>query len=284
VTLRTAGARVGPVARLACLLLVALLGIRSAAAQEPLPSLTQPVNDFANIIDAASKARLDDLIGRLQAATGDVIVVATRPALAPFADERELAVKWFENNGRGIGDREKDTGILIVVVPNDRAVWIEVGYGLEGAVTDGFAGSTSRQLMIPLFREGRYGDGLVAGVTAIAQRVAQERNVSLGDLPPAPRAAPRRSERVPLWVILLLFFLVMWLSSRGSGGGGPGSQYRRGRRGSVWGPAWSGWGAGTIGGMGGFGGGSFGGGSFGGGGFGGFGGGMSGGGGGGGRW
>ena len=88
--------------------------------------------------------------------------------MAPFADERELAVKWYANAGRGIGDKEKDTGVLFVLLPKDRAVWIEVGYGLEGAITDGFSGSISRELMVPLFREGRYGDGLVAGVTAVA--------------------------------------------------------------------------------------------------------------------
>jgi uncharacterized protein len=263
---------------LACASLVVATG--RGLAQEALPPLTQPVNDFANVIDAANEARLDGLIRKLQSATGDTIVVATRPALAPFADERELAVKWFDNGGRGIGNQEKDTGVLVVLVPNDRAVWIEVGYGLEGAITDGFSGSTSRNLMAPFFRQGRYGDGLVAGVTAVAQRIAEERKVSLGDLPAASRPVARRGSRgIPLWAIVLIFFVVMWLSSRG---GGPGGGFRRRRHGSMWGPLWSGWGTGMS--SGGFGGGSFGGGSFGGGGFGGFGGGMSGGGGGGARW
>lgn len=265
------------------LLVVVLWGLVAPrlGAQEPLPTLTQPVNDYAEVIDPSSEARLDSLIRRLQAATGDTIVVATRRELAPYADERELAVKWFENNGRGIGDKEKDAAVLFVLVPKDRALWIEVGYGLEGAITDAFAGSTSRTLMFPYFREGRFGDGLLAGVTAVAERIARERNVTLGDLPAAPQTVRRRSTGLPLWLIIVLFMLFLWLSSRGGGGRGG----RRGRAGSMWGPAWSGWGTGTvIGGMGGFGGGSFGGGSFGGGGFGGFGGGMSGGGGGGGRW
>lgn len=256
-----------------------LLGA-TAPAQEQLPTLTEPVNDYAKVIDASSRARLDDLIRRLHAATGDTIIVVTRPSVAPFADERELAVKWFENNGRGIGDREKDNGALVLVVPNDRRVWIEVGYGLEGALTDGFAGATSRQVMVPFFREGRYGEGLVAGVTTIAQRIAQERGVSLGDLPPAPRARQVRGTGInPLWILLILAVL-LWISRNGGGGGGRGV-----RRHSQWGSGWSGWGTGSpLGGLGGFGGGSFGGGSFGGGGFGGFGGGGSGGGGGGARW
>ena len=269
-------------AGVALAVLFSVLASVPAIAQDALPPLTQPVNDFADVIDTASEARLDNLIRRLQSATGDTIVVATRDAIAPFADERELAVKWYENGGRGIGDKEKDAGVLFVLLPKDRAVWIEVGYGLEGTITDGFSGSVSRELMRPLFREGRYGEGLVAGVTAVAERVAKERNVSLGNLPAVPRAQPRARERgMPLWLLVLLLVLFLWLSNRG---GGPGGRRRRG--GSMWGPAWSGWGTGmmTGGAMGGFGGGGFGGGSFGGGGFGGFGGGMSGGGGGGARW
>jgi uncharacterized protein len=279
VIVRRCGARV---AGFVCAALIWGVAAGPLHARQDLPPLTEPVNDFANVIDAASKARLDDLIRRLQSATGDTIVVATRDTMAPFADERELAVKWYANAGRGIGDKEKDTGVLFVLLPKDRAVWIEVGYGLEGAITDGFSGSISRDLMRPYFREGRYGDGLVAGVTAVAERVAKERNVSLGDLPAAPRVRPQEGRGIPLWLIVLLLVLFLWISSRGSGGGGPGSRYRRGRTGSMWGPAWSGWGTGMT--TGGFGGGSFGGGSFGGGGFGGFGGGMSGGGGGGARW
>lgn len=260
-------------------LVAALIAAGPAFGQEALPPLTRPVNDFANVIDAASEARLDDLSRRLQAATGDTIIVATREAMAPFADERELAVKWYENGGRGIGDKEKDAGVLFVLLPKDRAVWIEVGYGLEGVITDGLSGSVSRQLMTPLFREGRYGEGLVAGVTAVAQRIAKERNVSLGDLPPAPQAVQRpRGRGMPLWGLILLFLLFWWLSSRGGGGRGG----RRGRSSSMWGPTLGGMAGGFGGGS--FGGGSFGGGGFGGGGFGGFGGGMSGGGGGGGRW
>lgn len=262
-------------------LLLLALAPALVGAQPPLPDLTQPVNDTAGVIDAESAAKIDRLVRDLQAATGDVIVVATRKQIAPFMDIRELAVKWFENNGKGIGTREGDAGVLVLLAVDDREVWIEVGYGLEGAITDGFAGSTSRQVMIPYFRDGRYGEGLHAGVVEIARRIAAERNVSLDNLPAARAPAPTEF-RIPLWVIVLGIFILMTVIN--SAGGGGSSSARRGRRGT-WGGPWSGWG-GFGGGMstGGFGGGSFGGGSFGGGGFGGFGGGGSGGGGGGGRW
>lgn len=254
----------------------------AAAAQPTLPDLTQPVNDTAGVIDAASAARIDRLSRDLQAATGDVIVVATRQQVAPFMDVRELAVKWYENNGRGIGNRDSDAGVLVLLAVDDREVWIEVGYGLEGAITDGFAGSTSRTVMVPYFREGRYGEGLYAGVVEIARRIAAERNVALDNLPVARTRPAPEGFRIQPWMIVLGIFILMSIIN--SAGGGGTASARRHRRGT-WGGPWSGWG-GFGGGMssGGFGGGGFGGGSFGGGGFGGFGGGSSGGGGGGARW
>jgi uncharacterized protein len=263
-------------------LLLALLPRLSAAAPPPLPVLTQPVHDLANVVDAASQARLEELSRMLLAATGDVIVVVTVPTVKPdYADAREYAVKLFENHGRGIGDRQKDNGVLVLLAVQDRQVWVEVGYGLEGAITDGFAGETSRLYMRPQFQQGQYGAGLVAGVTRLLQRIAAERNVAVGDL---PRLADENRQRpgapevqIPLWAILLLIFALYMLfrASRNSYAGGSPSMRRRRGGSAMWGGGsnWSGWG----------GGGSFGGGSFGGG-FGGFGGGSSGGGGGGSSW
>ena len=239
-----------------------------ARAQTAPPVLTAPVNDFANAIDAGAKQQLESLIRQLQSASGDVMVVATVKTYQPWADLKSYAVEMFKNGGKGVGTKGKDNGVLIVLALDDRQVWIESGYGLEGFVTDGFAGETSRG-MVPFFREGDYGRGLLAGATIVAQRVAQGRNVNL-DLAPiqAPRAE-RRGNRtggfpVGLIVVLIIIFLNMM------GGGGRGM-----RRGGRW-----------VSGVGPFGGGFGGGGSWGGGGGfgGGFGGGRSGGGGGGAGW
>lgn len=263
-------------------LLAGVVGLVAAsrAAAQAIPPLTEPVNDFANVIDAASRATLDRIIRSLQQGTGDVIVVATIPTYGPgYADIREYAVKMFENGGRGIGDRQKDNGLLVLVAIEERKVWIEVGYGLEGPITDGVSGSTSRNDMVPFFRSGEYGKGLVAGVTRLASRIAEERGVTLADLPRVaqrPQRVVRTTRLDAKWILALIVGIVvlnMILSAMT-----PASLKGR-RRGGGWSSGgWSGWGGGGS-----FGGGSFGGGSFGGG-FGGFGGGGSGGGGGGGAW
>ena len=155
-------------------------GLRRRGERPGSPSeLTQPVNDFANVIDEPSKQTMESLIRSLQQASGDVVVVATVPTFKPYGDIREYAVKMFENRGRGIGQRGKDNGLLILLAVNDRQVWVEVGYDLEQFVTDGFAGETSRQDMAPEFRRGAYGPGLLAGLSRIVARIAQGRNVTL---------------------------------------------------------------------------------------------------------
>ncbi len=245
-------------------LLLALLAAAVAAAQPAPPALTDTVNDTAGIIDAPSRAELDRRIRALRAATGDTIVIATVPTFQPYGSIDEYAVKMFENGGRGIGDKDKHNGLLIVVAVQDRALRLEVGYGLEGIVPDGFAGEV-RDLIRPYFRQERYGPGLLAGTTTLINRIAEERGVTIPDVPVVrPRRSSSSSRGFPFgvlfWIVLAIIFAI--------------NNNRPGRR-RYWGGPWSGW-------TGGFGGGGFGGG--GGGGFGGFGGGGSGGGGASGSW
>jgi len=250
-----------------------------ASAQPPTPALTDTVNDFASIIDPESRAELDKRIRALKAATGDVVVVATVPTFQPYGSIDEYAVKMFENGGRGIGEKGKDNGLLIVVAKNDRKVRIEVGYDLEQFIPDGYAGETIREAIAPAFRAERYGAGLLEATTRIINRVAEKRGVTIPDVP-APSAGQARSgTRIPFGLIFWVI-VAMIIMARGN---------RRGRR-RYWGQGpWSNWtgGVGPFGG-GGFGGsgGSFGGGGggFGGGGCGGFSGGSSGGGGSSGSW
>jgi uncharacterized protein len=255
------------------LILVVCASRAAHAAPAALPELTAPVNDFANVIDAANETAIDQMIRTLKAATGDVVVVVTVPDIDGYGDIREYANRLFENHGRGIGEKGKDNGLLIVLALKERHVWIEVGYSLEQWITDGYAGETTRDEMLPQFRNSQYGAGLRAGTERIIGRIAQGRGVTLQGVR-VPRERARQGAPLPLWVVILFFIFIMIASRMG---GGPGSRLRRrgwGRRG------WSGWssGVGPFGGDWGGGGGGFGGG------FGGFGGGASGGGGGGGSW
>jgi uncharacterized protein len=256
----------------ACLLVLFLLPM-GAHAQPLPPELTKPVNDFANVVDPQSEAEIERRILELKKASGDVVVVATVDTFQPYGDIREYAVKMFENHGRGIGDKGKDNGLLVVLAVKDRRVQVEVGYDLEQFITDGYAGEVSRNDMAPYFVRGEYGPGLQAGVTRIIGRVAQGRGVTLSGVPLPEPEGPSPFVVSP-WLIFVIIVIIILMNS----GGGRRSRMRRG---PYWGGGnWSGWnsGVGPFGGGGRIGGGGFGGG------FGGFGGGRSGGGGGGASW
>jgi uncharacterized protein len=270
------GRRSSLVVGLALTLMLAMARLASAqSTASSLPELTQTVNDFAHVIDPASAAQMDRMIRTLQAASGDVVVVATVPTIEPYGDIREYAVKLFENHGRGIGQKSKNNGLLILLTVKERRVWVEVGYDLEQWITDGFAGETSRNVMTPEFRNGRYGAGLLAGTERIIGRIAQGRNITLdGVRVPRETLRPRSGAPLPISIPFLIFIAILIISRLG-GGGGPRRRFWGGMGGwsSGIGPFGGGWGGGGGGGGGGFGGG-----------FGGFGGGSSGGGGGGSSW
>ena len=201
--------------------LALLLVVAPMAAQvSNLPTLTQRVNDTAGVIDDASVKDLEGKIRGLKDATGDVLIVTTVPSITPFATVEEYAVKLFEKSG--IGNKKLDNGILILVAVKEHGIRIEVGYGLEGIVTDGFAGDTIRKFMVPEFKANRYGPGLVAGTAHLIDRIIAERKN------PGAAATPKATAR-GFWLgaililvigslVVGLIVLVIYLIARATGG------------------------------------------------------------------
>ena len=180
---------------------IALTLVAARAASQSLPVLTAPVNDFAQVLGSDVSATLDRRIRALQAASGDVVVVATVKTFAPYGSIEEYAVRLFEK--AGIGEKDKHNGALVVLALNERRVRIEVGYGLEEFITDGFAGETIREFMLPAFRQGDYGGGLLAGTTRIIRRIADARGVALQDVPRAGRDTKPKGG-IPIGLLFLL--------------------------------------------------------------------------------
>ncbi len=252
-----------------CLVAAAALGADLTALQPQ-----GYVSDFAGVVSPESRSQLETYCASLERTTGVQMALVTVPSLngEPVEDiANALFRKW------GIGQKGKDTGILLLLSIGDRRSRLEVGYGLEPIITDGDAGSILRA-MAPYLRVGRYGDAMVEAANEIGTRIAQAKGVALE----AP--APRRRPAMPVPVIpfrLILFGGLILFSILSS-------LMRGGRRGS------SGFGGfmtglllgNLLGGSGGYrgAGGGFGGFDSGGGGFGGFGGGDSGGGGASGSW
>lgn len=270
-------------ARVAVSLAAALALLLPAAVDaQTFPALTRPVNDFANVIDAKSAAELDRLIRALetQTPTRDAIVVVTVETIAPSDSIEDYAVRLFEK--AGIGKKDRDNGLLVLVARDDRQVRIEVGYDLEEFIPDGYAGDVIRQDFLPAFRKGAYGEGLVQGTTRLINRIADKRGITLTDV---PKLEERGRDDVFPWPAIVPFIIVAIVIIMRVVGASTG---RRPPRRGPWGGFGGLFGGGFGGGFGGFGSrggfGGFGGRGGGGGSWGGFGGGISGGGGASGRW
>ena len=252
------------------LAVLALLAPLAAHAEPTYPPLTGRVVDAANVIPPDEEARLTQKLAALEAQSHRQLVVVTLPDLQGYdiADYGyQLGRHW------GIGEKDKNTGALLIVAPNERKVRIEVGYGLEGTLTDGLSSLIIQQRIIPAFKAGDLPRGIEVGADAIIQQLT---------LPPdqahkiaadanAQAAAPRSPGVDPgtvFFIIVFVLFFVLPALRRGFGGrryssGGLGplivfdalSHMNRG--------GGSGWGGGGFGGGGGGfsgGGGSFGGG------------------------
>lgn len=250
-------------------LLSGMLGMAAVAGAQSFPKFDDKgVVDAANILDPAQEQALSQKLIAQKQASGRSLVVATIPDLQGY-DISDYGYRL--GRAWGIGDKN-DQGVLLIIAPNERKVRIEVGYGVEGILTDALSSQIIRNAITPRFKAGDMAGGIDAGVDQITSLLA---------LPPdqaRARAAQAEAEArqqdsgggriLGFWIIMFfIFFVLLPLLSRARGG----KRYRRGGGAPViiWGPGMgSGWGSGGGGGSSwGSGGGGFsGGGSFGGGG------------------
>lgn len=200
------------------------------------------VQDYAQVLSAEDKRRLLSIGQELDNKTTAQLAVVTVKNLdgQPIEDYAlSILREW------GIGSKEKNNGALIVVAVQDRRSRIEVGYGLEGLLTDGLTGRIQDQAMIPYFRKGNYAAGIVNGYAVTASLIAKDAGVQLASINSEQIAVPAKTtnntdQEYPFWLKLLigagivllliidnlflggvltqmLFF--MFLRGRGGGGG-----------------------------------------------------------------
>src|SRR3989344_318559 len=145
-------------------LVVGLLFFRAAYGQVNYPSPIGHVNDFANLLNPQDKQELERKLRDYRDKTSIEVAVVTVPSLEGLTVEEytlNLATKW------GVGDKEKDNGIVMLVAPNEREMRIEVGYGMEPDLTDAQAGRIIENYIIPQLKEQKMTAGIVAGIDAI---------------------------------------------------------------------------------------------------------------------
>jgi len=129
-----------------------------------VPALEGRVNDNAKLMSTSERQKAEEYLAAVEKQSGVQIAVLTVKSLQGESLE-EYATEVFEK--WGLGQKGKDNGVLLLVAYNERGVRIEVGYGLEGTLTDTKSGIIIRNVIIPEFKEGDYGEGITKGLRAV---------------------------------------------------------------------------------------------------------------------
>jgi len=245
------------------LALAAVLFALPAFADPKFPPLTGRVVDDAQILSPQVEQDLTAKLESLETTTGRQLVVATVPSLDGYPIEDygyQLGRTW------GIGEKGKNTGVILLVAPNDRKVRVEVGYGLEPVLTDALSSVIIQSAILPKFRAGDMEGGVVAGTDALVEQLSLPADQAKARVAEASQPDRQKAKGSPIVGFLIFLFIIFVFSSlfrgrRGRGGLGSalpwiilGALNDSGRRGGG-----GGWGGGGGGGFSG-GGGSFGGG------------------------
>jgi uncharacterized protein len=232
---------------LAATLLVCLAAFAALAALH-FPELTGRVVDQANVLPAPTRSALDTKLADLENKSGIQLVVATVASLEDN-DVETYANQLFR--AWKLGDKPKNNGVLLLVAPKERKVRIEVGYGLEGVLTDALSNVIITNQIVPKFKAGDFSGGIERGVDGIIAALTTD--TSDWQKKTQVRTDEQDSAFAALlpFLIVGLFIFIFWMMSRHARGRGRG-----GWGGPVFIPMGSGWSSGSSwGGGGGFGGG-----------------------------
>lgn len=234
---------------LACLLIgfyVLLGAVGWAQPQIPPPPTSGSlfVQDYAGVLSGDTKTKISLLGSQLKGKTKAHVALVTVKNLGgvPISDYALAILRQW-----GVGDKNLNNGVVILVAIEDRQSRIEVGYGLEGRLNDAKVGRIQDQYMIPHFQRNDYDQGILNGYQAVIDEVAKEYNVEIKtDAKPAKRTQPAPSDsaldQLPWWAKIAIglgiigLFLIDWiffggqftwlilalLFRRGGGGGGGG--------------------------------------------------------------
>jgi uncharacterized protein len=187
-----------------------------------LPALTGRIVDQANVIPPASRAALETKLDALEQKSGIQLVVATVGSLQD-SDIETFANQLFRY--WKLGEAKKNNGVLLLVAPKERKVRIEVGYGLEGTLTDALSNVIITGAIVPRFKANDYAGGIERGVDGIISVLTTDAAEW------QPRARIRSDDwrtgvdqLVPLILFGLLVFMLRWLMGHARGGGGRGGR------------------------------------------------------------
>ncbi|OQY34369.1 MAG: hypothetical protein B6241_05135 [Spirochaetaceae bacterium 4572_59] len=170
-----------------------------------VPALKGRVNDTAGVLSSSREKELDQYLLALEQSTGAQVAVLTISSLEGNAIE-DYSIRVVDE--WKLGQSGKDKGVLFLVSLNERKIRLEVGYGLEGSLTDAKSGFIIRNQIIPYFREGDYAAGIMMGIQAVGGVLSGSEDISPQQLQKSSSSS-RSTRSLPLNFIIILFVLLL---------------------------------------------------------------------------
>ncbi len=175
------------------------------AAAPSFPPLTGRVVDNAGILSADTQQKLTQMLAEHEKQTGNQVVVATIKSLQGYPIEEygyQLGRAW------GIGQKGRNNGALLLVAPSERAVRIEVGYGLEGQLTDAQSKLIIENVILPQFRKGNFDAGVLAGTTTLLRVLGGDVSALPQQGEQSDQGEDRSGGGIGLFVALFLIWII----------------------------------------------------------------------------
>jgi uncharacterized protein len=188
--------------------LFALLTLEARAAEVIPPKPTGYFNDYAGVVSKAEALRFNEELAQFERETSDQVVVAIFPKMQTDSDiadyTQRVAQAW------GVGQKDRRNGVVLFVFVQDRKMFIQVGYGLEGALPDATAFDITEYKIKPYFRNGNYEAGIAMGIDSIFKAIRGEYKGSGNTV--AERN--RRGGGAPGFVFFIIFLIALFVISR----------------------------------------------------------------------
>src|SRR5262245_15659644 len=205
--------------------LALLLAINAHAAEVIPPKPDRYFNDYAGVVSKAAALRFNEQLAQFERETSDQVVVAVLPKMQSDSDiadyTQRVAQAW------GVGQKERRNGVVLFVFIQDRKMFIQVGYGLEGAIPDATAFDITERHIKPLFRTGNFEAGLATGIDLICKAIRGEYKGSGKTVAESRGVTGVVSNVLPFIVFIIVLILLSRLTRKpggygySSGGGGP---------------------------------------------------------------
>jgi uncharacterized protein len=200
------------------LLLLLVLLLPGWAQAQSFPALTGPVVDQANVIPDDQEARIAQKVVALKAQSQRQLQVVTVTSLEGY-DIADYGNRLFRN--WQLGDKERNDGVLLLVAPAERKLRIEVGYGMEGTVTDAISFLVINKVIVPKFKEGDMPGGIEAGTDALIKQMslpAEEAQKAAAEAAASKDSSVSFDPAMLFWLVIFLLFFVLPMIRRAAGG------------------------------------------------------------------